>query len=128
MSPAFIGHPESALLGISNLVWIAAAVDVAAWISLDQTAAGRALYAIGETLSRRDCGIGLRAASDRLRPPGAVAGLGGYLWVSRYGIASSDIALGYELTVIAACVIGGVRSLAASVRSREQCSARCSSA
>ena len=39
---------------------------------------------------------------------GAVSGISGYLWVSRYGIAYSDIALGYELTVIAACVIGGV--------------------
>ncbi|THD42223.1 MAG: ABC transporter permease, partial [Bradyrhizobium sp.] len=27
---------------------------------------------------------------------------------SRYGIAYTDIALGYELTIIAACVIGGV--------------------
>ena len=39
---------------------------------------------------------------------GVVAGLCGYLWVSRYGVAYSEIANGYELTVIAACVIGGV--------------------
>ena len=39
---------------------------------------------------------------------GAVAGLCGYLWVARYGVAYSEIANGYELTVIAACVIGGV--------------------
>ncbi len=35
-------------------------------------------------------------------------GLCGYLWVARYGVAYSEIANGYELTVIAACVIGGV--------------------
>ena len=39
---------------------------------------------------------------------GAIAGLCGYLWVARYGVAYSEIALGYELTVIAACVIGGI--------------------
>jgi rhamnose transport system permease protein len=39
---------------------------------------------------------------------GAISGLCGYLWVSRYGIAYADIAQGYELTIIAACVIGGV--------------------
>ena len=39
---------------------------------------------------------------------GAVSGLCGYLWVARYGVAYSEIASGYELTVIAACVIGGV--------------------
>jgi rhamnose transport system permease protein len=39
---------------------------------------------------------------------GAVSGLCGALWVSRYGIAYVDIANGFELTIIAACVIGGV--------------------
>ena len=37
-----------------------------------------------------------------------MAGLCGYLWVSRYVIASTEVASGYELTIIAACVIGGV--------------------
>ncbi|MEX2318795.1 MAG: ABC transporter permease, partial [Bauldia sp.] len=39
---------------------------------------------------------------------GAIAGFCGYLWVSRYTIAYVDIAGGFELQVIAACVIGGV--------------------
>ena len=39
---------------------------------------------------------------------GAVAGFCGYLWISRYVIASTEVAGGYELTIIAACVIGGV--------------------
>jgi rhamnose transport system permease protein len=39
---------------------------------------------------------------------GALAGLCGYLWVSRYGVAYTEIANGYELQIIAACVIGGV--------------------
>jgi len=32
----------------------------------------------------------------------------GYLWVARYAVAYTEIAYGFEFTVIAACVIGGV--------------------
>jgi rhamnose transport system permease protein len=39
---------------------------------------------------------------------GAIAGVCGYLWVARYAIAYTDVALGFELQVIAACLIGGV--------------------
>ena len=39
---------------------------------------------------------------------GAIAGLCGYLWVARHAIAYTEVAYGFELTVIAACVIGGV--------------------
>jgi rhamnose transport system permease protein len=39
---------------------------------------------------------------------GAVAGLCGYLWVARYAVAYTEIAYGFEFTVIAACVIGGI--------------------
>ena len=37
-----------------------------------------------------------------------LAGLAGLLWVGRYSIAFTELASGFELTVIAACVIGGV--------------------
>ena len=39
---------------------------------------------------------------------GALAGLTGYLWVERYAVAYVDIAAGFELDVVAACVIGGI--------------------
>jgi len=39
---------------------------------------------------------------------GALAGLTGYLWVARYAVAYVDIAGGFELEVVAACVIGGI--------------------
>ena len=39
---------------------------------------------------------------------GALSGLAGYLWIARYAVAYVDIALGFELDVVAACVIGGV--------------------
>ena len=39
---------------------------------------------------------------------GGCAGLCGYLWVARFAIAYTEIALGFELLTVAACVIGGV--------------------
>jgi rhamnose transport system permease protein len=39
---------------------------------------------------------------------GAIAGLCGYLWVARFAVAYTDVASGFELQVIAACVIGGI--------------------
>jgi rhamnose transport system permease protein len=39
---------------------------------------------------------------------GALAGLASYLWVSRYAVAYVDIASGFELDSVAACVIGGI--------------------
>jgi rhamnose transport system permease protein len=34
--------------------------------------------------------------------------MAGYLWVSRYAVAYVDIAAGFELEIVAACVIGGI--------------------
>ncbi|MEJ1157555.1 ABC transporter permease [Prosthecomicrobium sp. N25] len=110
MSEAFLAIPKAKFLGISSLVWIAAAVTAGFWLFLTQTRTGRGLYAIGgNPVAARFCGI----APGRLTflvyvLSGAMSGLAGYLWASRYGIAYADLAIGYELTVIAACVIGGV--------------------
>ena len=39
---------------------------------------------------------------------GLLAGLGGVLWVSKFASAQGDTATGYEMNVIASCVLGGV--------------------
>lgn len=39
---------------------------------------------------------------------GLIAGLVGVLWVSKYASAQGDTGVGYEMSVIAACVLGGV--------------------
>lgn len=39
---------------------------------------------------------------------GSLSGLAGVLWVSKFASAQSNTAAGYELNVIAACVIGGI--------------------
>lgn len=106
----FIAFPLERLLGVTHLVWIAAvAILVMAFVAR-YTRFGRDLYAIGnEPVSARYVGI---RSSQRLLwtygLSGLMAGLCGYLWVARYAVAYTEIAYGFEFTVIAACVIGGV--------------------
>ena len=83
---------------------------MAFWVLARPHTAGRGLYAVGgNPVAARYCGIDLSSQQFFVHTlAGAVSGLCGYLWVSRYGIAYTEIAQGYELTIIAACVIGGV--------------------
>jgi rhamnose transport system permease protein len=110
MPPAFLAFPQGRFLGLTHLVWLAAVLAVAAAVLLTRTARGRALYALGGN-PRAARTVGVEAAPHQLlvyAVSGAVSGLAGYLWVARYAIAYTEIALGFELQVIAACVIGGV--------------------
>jgi rhamnose transport system permease protein len=110
MGATFQAFPKQVLLGLTSPVWIAIAVSILFWIFLNATRTGRNLYAVGgNPVAARYCGIDQRKQELLAYSiSGAVAGLCGYLWVARYGVAYSEIANGYELTVIAACVIGGV--------------------
>ena len=110
MSSTFAGFPKLELFGLSSVFWIAAIAAVLAWFFLGQTRSGRGLYAVGgNPVAARYCGISLPFQQMLAYGiSGAVAGMSGYLWVARYGVAYVEIASGYELTVIAACVIGGV--------------------
>ena len=110
MTEAFLAFPRSALLGAPTLLLIAATVTGGIWFLLTRTTTGRALYALGgNPVAARYVGLPARRLVTLTHAiAGAVSGLCGALWVSRYGIAYTDIAAGYELTVIAACVIGGV--------------------
>jgi rhamnose transport system permease protein len=110
MNPAFLAFPKTDILGIPILVVITVLVSLGFWGLLNHTRVGRGLYAVGgNPVAARYCGIELGSQQIFVHTlAGAVSGLCGYLWVSRYGIAYTDIAQGYELTIIAACVIGGV--------------------
>lgn len=110
MGDNFQWLPKYDVFGLSSIFWTAVLLSIAAWAFLKYTRPGRGLYAVGcNPVAARYCGIDL--ASQQLVAyaiSGAVAGLSGYFWVARYGVAYVEIATGYELTVIAACVIGGV--------------------
>jgi rhamnose transport system permease protein len=110
MGVEFQAFPKDMFFGLTSPVWIAIGVSILFWVFLNLTRAGRGLYAVGgNPVAARYCGIDQRRQELLAYAiSGAVAGLCGYLWVARYGVAYSEIANGYELTVIAACVIGGV--------------------
>lgn len=110
MSPAFLDFGRHELLGLTVLSWLAIAGTAIAALSMRYTVLGRDLYAAGgnpaaATYTGIDPG---RMQCFAYTLCGAIAGLCGYLWVARFAVAYTDIALGFELQVIAACLIGGV--------------------
>lgn len=110
MSPAFKALPRAELLGLPLLSWIALAVIALVYLLVTRTPLGRAFYAVGgNPVAAVYAGIDVgRTRFAAFVLSGAIAGLSGYLWVSRYAVAYVDIAGGFELDVIAACVIGGI--------------------
>tara|TARA_R110000868_G_scaffold56740_4_gene175544 strand:- start:753 stop:1718 length:966 start_codon:yes stop_codon:yes gene_type:complete len=110
MSPDFIGLQRVIFLGLPFLSWFAIVTAVLFYILMTRTPLGRSLYAIGVNPTA-SVYTGIDVGKTKFLAftiAGAVAGLCGYLWISRYVIASVEVAGGYELTIIAACVIGGV--------------------
>jgi len=110
MSPAFKAIPRTDLLGLPLMSWIAVLAVLIFAVVMTRTTLGRAFYAVGgnphaATYAGIDVG---RTQFWAFTISGALAGLTGYLWVSRYAVAYVDIAAGFELDVVAACVIGGV--------------------
>ncbi|WEK02843.1 MAG: ABC transporter permease [Candidatus Devosia phytovorans] len=110
MSPDFIALQRTIFLGLPVMSWIAIVTALIFWLTMTRTALGRAIYAIGvNPTAAVYTGINVgRTKFWAFVIAGAVAGLAGYLYISRYVIASTEVARGYELTIIAACVIGGV--------------------
>ena len=110
MSRAFKALPRTELLGLPLLAWFALATVAAVAVFLARTPTGRAMYAVG---GNPDAAVytGIDAGRTRFVAftiAGAISGLCGCLWVARYAVAYVDVAAGFELDVIAACVIGGV--------------------
>jgi rhamnose transport system permease protein len=110
MSPAFIALPRADLLGLPAMSWFAIIAVAAFAFVLRATRIGRAFFAVGGNPTAAVY-TGINVGFTQFVAfciAGAVSGFCGYLWASRYTIAYVDIAGGFELDVIAACVIGGV--------------------
>ncbi|WP_299611712.1 ABC transporter permease [uncultured Tateyamaria sp.] len=110
MSPAFKAYPRAELLGLPILSWIAIIAVIVFSVVMTRTTLGRAFYAAGgNPHAATYAGINVgKTQFWAFTISGALAGLAGYLWVSRFAVAYVDIAGGFELDVVAACVIGGV--------------------
>ena len=109
--PAWLAHMEtSKLLGIGVFIWIAAACVLVVGALVRFTRWGRDVYALGSNPEAAQyLGISAtRRTYQAFAVCGALAGLGGLMYASRYGNVDATAGSGFELTVIAAAVIGGV--------------------
>jgi rhamnose transport system permease protein len=110
MPDSFKGIATGSFLGINHLILIAVLIYVAFYYFINHTRTGRQIYAVGSNPdSAKISGIN----HDKIiwlvyTIMGGLSGLAGVLWVSKFASAQGDTANGYELTVIAACVLGGV--------------------
>ncbi len=110
MSEGFKAFPRMVVLGLPMLAWIALIVVAGMTLFIRRTGLGRALFAVGGN-PHAAVYTGIHVGKTQCAAfilSGALAGLTGYLWVARYAVAYVDIAGGFELDVVAACVIGGI--------------------
>jgi rhamnose transport system permease protein len=110
------GYPEwffrlgqGEVLGVPTQLWILLVAILVCAIVLAYTAFGRSLYAIGHNeTAARFSGIPVdRYKLTIYTLSGLMAGLAGYIFVSRVSTTRSDMGTGLELDVIAAVVLGG---------------------
>ncbi|WP_314421627.1 ABC transporter permease [Pseudescherichia vulneris] len=113
MSNDFLALPRASVLGLPLLSWCAIAALLLVGYFLRYSRTGRALYTAGGNATAAYY-TGINAGKMQFVSfclSGALAGFCGYLWISRFAVAYVDVANGFELQVVAACVIGGVSTM-----------------
>jgi ribose transport system permease protein len=104
-----VTFPTPAWLVVAPGVWVTILLAVLATFVLQQTVFGRRVFAIGSNeAAARACGV----PTDRLKVwiytlAGVLFGLSGVMQMSRLRQGDPTVAIGTELDVIAAVVIGG---------------------
>ncbi|MDR1128546.1 MAG: ABC transporter permease, partial [Treponema sp.] len=110
MPESFKALATSKILGVNNLIVLALVVYVFFYYFITYTRTGRRIYAVGSNHEAAEI-TGLprkRIITLVYVLMGTLAGLSGVLWVAKFASAQGDTASGYEMNVIAACVLGGV--------------------
>jgi ribose transport system permease protein len=109
LNDLLVTFPRHAWMVLPTGVWITLALAVFTATVLRRTVFGRRVFALGSNeLAARACGI----ATDRLKlaiygSAGLLFGLAGVMQLSRLRQGDPTVAIGTELDVIAAVVIGG---------------------
>jgi len=90
MSASFKAFPRAELLGLPVLSWVAIVIIIGAVVVVNRTPFGRSLYAVG---GNPDAAVYTGIDVGRTRclafvAAGAISGLCGYLWVSRYAVST----------------------------------------
>jgi rhamnose transport system permease protein len=106
----FLRLAASRPAGVPTLAWVAAGVAIVGAAAVRWAPWSRDFYAIGSNPeAARFAGIPTgRRVITAFALSGALAGLGGFLWASRFPTVDAVSAKGFELDVITAVVIGGV--------------------
>jgi rhamnose transport system permease protein len=110
MSEGFKALATGRVLGMNNLIITAVVIYLIFYYFITYTRTGRRIYAVGSNPEAAEI-TGLprkRIVTMVYVLMGALAGLSGVLWVAKFASAQGDTAAGYEMNVIAACVLGGV--------------------
>ena len=110
MSDGFKAIATGKFLGINNLIVIAIVIYILASYFIRHTRVGRRIYAVGSNPEAAEIS-GLpkkRLIFLAYLIMGGLSGLAGVLWVAKFASAQGNTAIGYELNVIAACILGGV--------------------
>jgi rhamnose transport system permease protein len=107
---SFLNIGTGTVLGIPTLALVALVVVLLVGQWMRDYRAGRQLYAVGSNPdAARLAGVRSgRLVMGAFVASGALAGLGGVLFTARFGTVDATAGTGYELTVIAAAVVGGV--------------------
>jgi ABC-type sugar transport system ATPase subunit/ribose/xylose/arabinose/galactoside ABC-type transport system permease subunit len=110
VSQAWLDMTSANVFGVPAVLLIAVAtLSVVAYV-LRKTSVGRELFAIGSNPGGAEL-IGIPSRPRILTAfsaAGLLAGFDGALWASRYATVDARVAYGFELTVIAAVVVGGI--------------------
>jgi rhamnose transport system permease protein len=110
MSDAFIQFTRNDFLGINAKTWLMLLVFVLMYLFITYIRTGRNLYAVGsnrEAAEMRGTPVERTIVLSHIIM-GALAGLAGLMFASHDVKVTQDMTSGYEMYVIAACVIGGV--------------------
>jgi rhamnose transport system permease protein len=107
---AVVDLGEESFLGIPWLMWVTLVAAVIGTWFMRTRPPGRDLYAVGSNPpASRLVGIPVgRRTVMAFVVSGACAGLAGALFLSRFAGVDVNAGRGYELPVVAACVVGGV--------------------
>jgi rhamnose transport system permease protein len=110
MPDGFLKLAGDTVLGIPLLAIISVVVMIAVGTVMRSSRMGRELYAIGSNPDAATlAGIRVpRRIIGAFVASGALAGLAGVLYASRYGTLDANVGTGQELAVVAAVVVGGV--------------------
>ena len=106
----FKNMAQNSFWGINYLILITILIFIIFAFFINLTRTGRRVYAVGSSPEAANI-IGLPSKNIVTVVyvlAGALFGIGGVMWTSRFAVAQGDAAIGYEIFVIAACVLGGV--------------------